>query len=173
MNQYVEANAIYPAYLPGLADIVLIRRRAGWRTASLIMGQYDIRIVEDPAEMAAVKAWLDAMPPMIKLPDGRQSVDLRGPLGVARPDGPTWAALYEPPGKGWPWLVVARLPMPSAGYARMHYGVDAFLTEEAAVSHMQRMAQAANTLAAAAGVDTVAIHDEHGATVVHAWRKRR
>ncbi|WP_042698468.1 hypothetical protein [Azospirillum sp. B506] len=143
MKQYVEATAIYPACLPGLADIVLIRRRAGWRTASLIMGQYDIRIAEDAAEMAAVEAWLSATPPTITLPDGRRSVDLRGPLGTARTGGQGWAALYDPPAEGWPWLVVTRLPTPTEGLARRHYGTDGFAAAEAAHDYMRRMGEIA------------------------------
>lgn len=135
----VEDWAIYPGYMPGLPDVVLLRRPATLRSGSLLDGQYAVQVCETPEELLLVKEWARQPAAVRDLGNGRQGIDLRGPLGQARDEPTVWLAGYMPPRPGWPWLAVSRLPRPTSGYARGHYGIDSFTAETKWMDHLSRL----------------------------------
>ena len=138
--QPVEASLVYPGYLPDLPDIVLMRRPAWARTRDLLIGTYALQICETPRELLAVQDWLRRPCTVRDLPDGRKTLDLRGPLGPAKRGGAPWTAGYVPAEDGWPWLVLVRLPRPDptlGGLARELYATDAFQSESEWLSHLR------------------------------------
>ncbi|AXQ96094.1 hypothetical protein ORIO_20575 (plasmid) [Cereibacter azotoformans] len=134
--------AVYKAYLPNMPDVVM------GKVPALMSGAPGLRwktwICETREERENVLKQLDKPCPVtqgaLDFRRGPDSAVARKASGMAlRPDAGISVAVYAPPFKGWPWLVLLWSAHPAPGLERDRYAWETFMTEKALHRHLREL----------------------------------